>query len=91
MKRFLICAANFIIPGLGYIFIPSRKLFGWILVFGTLIVMAVQISANSIGMHTILTQLQLDGYTHMYAVSYLGYFIMRAAFAYDAYKELKGK
>ena len=91
MKRFLICTANFIFPGLGYIFIPSRRLFGWVLVFGSLIVIAVQISANSVGIYTILTQLRAGGYAHLYAVSYLGYFIMRAAFAYDAYKELKSR
>ena len=91
MKRFLICGANFIIPGLGYIFIPRRKLFGWILLFGTIIITAVNISANTVGIYTTFTQLSVEGYVHMYAVYYLGFVIMRAAFAYDAYKELKSK
>jgi hypothetical protein len=84
MKRNIICAANFILPGLGYIFIPGKKIFGVLLLLTQVIILGVELKANTFGLYTILTDLRHTGHMGLYWIEVCGDVLFRISFAYDA-------
>jgi hypothetical protein len=89
MKKFLICLANFLFPGFGYIFIPRKAILGWLLLSGQIIVLCVYMSARKYNIHNVLSDLRQGGYWNLYWTFWFGALLGRIGFAYDAHQELK--
>ncbi|HEX7483723.1 MAG TPA: hypothetical protein VF281_01080 [Candidatus Saccharimonadales bacterium] len=87
VRPVLAAVLNFLIPGVGYLYLGVRKKFAWLLV-GASIVSAVAIVMNVLNPQTMMSQ-YANTMTQYSILDSLAIFIVAVAFAYDAYTEAK--
>ena len=75
-KAWLASILNFLIWGLGYLYIGKRRTFGVLLVIGEIL---------------LLVLVPVSAWTEADSLSLPGWILMSIAFAYDAYKSAKNE
>lgn len=84
----LAAVLNFLIPGVGYLYVGVRKKFGWFLIAAS-VVSAVAIVLNVLNPQSAAAYMSVT--TQYSLLDSLAVLIVAVAFAYDAYTEAQAR